>query len=81
MELPTANKVLDFVKAVAAHGVCYRLTMKKQTQCNCLAELSSWMDDGTSFTDHVVVELIGFAFQEKEQQQTQLIKEIQVRYS
>ena len=45
-----ANEVLDFIKAVVAHSVCYRLTMKKQTQCNCLAELSSQMDNGPSFT-------------------------------
>ena len=45
------NKVLDFIKAVAAHGVCYRLTVKKQMQCNCLAKLSSWMDHRPSFTD------------------------------
>ena len=45
------------------------LTVKKQTQCNCLAELSFWMDDGLSFSDHVVVGLIGFTCQDKEQQQ------------
>ena len=76
-----ANKVFDFIKAVAAHGVCCRLTVKKQMQCNCLANLSSQMDDGPSFMDLVAVELIGFTFQDEEQQQKRLIKEIWVRYS
>ena len=76
-----ASKALDFTKAVAAHGVCYGLTVKKQMQCNCLAELSSQMDDGPSFVDCVIVELVGFVFQDMEQQQNQLIKEIWVRYS
>ena len=44
-----ANEVLDFIKAVAAHDVCYGLTVKKQTQCNCLAKLSSLLDDGHIF--------------------------------
>ena len=67
-----ANEVSDFIKAVAAHGVCYGLTVKKQMPCNCLAKLSSQMDDGPSSTDFVVAELVGFAWQDKEQQQKQV---------
>ena len=47
--------------------------MKKQMQCNYLAELSSQIDDRPSIADHVVAELVGFTFQDKEQQQEQLI--------
>ena len=64
-----ANEILDFVKALAAHGVCYALTAKKPTQCNFLASLSSQLEEGSSFTDHVVAILTAFACQHKGQQQ------------
>ena len=52
-----ANEILDFVKALAPHGVCYASTAKKPMKCNCLASLSSQLEEGSSFTDQVVVEL------------------------
>ena len=75
-----AKEILDFIQALSAHGVCYALTAKKPTQCNCLASLSSRLEEGSSFTDQVVSEFIAFACQTKEQQQKVLIKDVQMSH-
>ena len=66
-----ANEILDFVKALAAHGVCYALTVKKPMQCNCLASLSSQLEKGPCRVHCICTPT-------QEQQQKQLIKDVQM---
>ena len=73
-----AKEILDFIQALSAHGVCYALAAKKTMQCNCLASLSSRLEEWSSLTDQVVSEFIAFTCQTKEQQQKVLIKDVQM---
>ena len=53
-----AKEIMDCIQALATHGVCYALTAKKPMKCNCLASLSSRLEEWSSFTDQVVSEFI-----------------------
>ena len=46
------KEILDLIMMLAAHGVSNASTAKKPMQCNCLASLSSQLEEASSFTDH-----------------------------